>query len=351
MLKNSAVDDCKVSLLVPLYKTPKFFVERIINNALNTDIPLMFIFVNDSGCELDYVTKVISRLENTHHGYLYKDNSQNKGITATYCEALKECNTEYFGILDHDDEFEFNHELKNVVNSGNYDVIFTNEVKFTSNGHIDPFIKPKFDVLSSLFYFYPHHLTLYKTKNVQKLRLDKALEYKTCFDIWLWANYLNVLNYNLNVKQVNSVAYGWRIHENSTASNINQKAETAEERVKIADSIFQELESNYEVVINEKVPYAISFLYKSKEHLYTVVDGVLKRYEVLLNNGLERKVLGKKEVSRYLTNLGVPIEFVMGALGNVESFKLGIESDSHPEEVPFFVYDDESQFLEFNKVK
>ena len=37
MLKNSAVDDCKVSLLVPLYKTPKFFVERIINNALNTD--------------------------------------------------------------------------------------------------------------------------------------------------------------------------------------------------------------------------------------------------------------------------------------------------------------------------
>lgn len=324
-----------VSFIVPLYKTPSFFVERIILNALNTSLPIKFIFINDSGYELEYMPALLQKLENSCHGYLYKSNVKNLGITASYCEALKECDSKYFGILDHDDEFIISNEFENIIVNEDFDVIFTNESKFTANGHTDLFSKPDFDILSSLFYFYPHHFTLYKTEALSKIRLLEAKNYKTCFDIWLWANYIKSFDFNFHIKHVESVAYGWRIHEASTASNVHQKNETSLERISIARELFNNFESDFEIELNSKVPYAVSFKNGNKGLLSNEISNYMKLYNfVFQKNGKENLVSDVNELVKYFEH--IPLNFVMKKLVNEKGLIVNYagQHSKHPSGIP-----------------
>ncbi|MBD9653004.1 glycosyltransferase [Ensifer sp. ENS09] len=187
--------------------------------------------------------------------------SENRGIRSAYVSGFTQASGKYVGILDHDDEVNLAPLLDCLLGCGDeIDLLYTDERKFSS-AIIESYHKPSFDILSAVQYFYPHHITLFRTEVAKQILLasDTSINLATTtFDIAFWYEYLFFFRENgLRVRHVAQELYGWRIHPGSTAASIEQKPSHIKERKSIAEHFFDRFESNYTVDARADISYVI----------------------------------------------------------------------------------------------
>lgn len=91
---------CKVSVLMPIFKTNEKYLRESINSILNqTYKNFEFIILDD--CPEDTREKIIKEYKDNR--IIYKKNDKNLGISASRNKLLNFAQGEYIAIFDHDD--------------------------------------------------------------------------------------------------------------------------------------------------------------------------------------------------------------------------------------------------------
>ena len=211
----------QISIITPLYNTPKeFFVEYIESIKNQTYSNWEICLVDASSKTLDYIHEVICddpRIK-------YKKLEKNKGISENSNEAIKIANGEFIALIDHDDIISPNalYEIVEHLNKRpETDFIYSDEDKFEQNleNRYFPFFKPDFspDFLRSNNYIC--HLSVIRKTIINEIGgFRKEFDGAQDYDL-----FLRITEKTKKIHHIPKILYHWRVHNLSTAQNMNTK--------------------------------------------------------------------------------------------------------------------------------
>ncbi len=205
----------KISIIVPMYKTPIKFFKELVDCLINQTYSNWELCLADGSPEqnsdLEPIIKKDDRIK-------YKFLNENKGIPGNTNAALSLAAGDFVALLDHDDTLPIFclYELVKTINENpDVEFIYTDEDKIVGKKAIrqDPYFKPDFspDTLSANNYI--THLVCLKKSLIDKIggfrdNYNGAQD----FDLVLRAS-----ENTKNIVHIPKVLYHWRVHENSTA--------------------------------------------------------------------------------------------------------------------------------------
>lgn len=210
-----------ISIITPLFNTPKEFFEDYIKSIQNQTYSNWEIcLVDASDKPLEYIKEIIKN----ENRIKYKKLDENKGISLNSNEAIKMTNGEFIALIDHDDIIAENalFEVIEYINKyPNTDFIYSDEDKFKNNleDRYFPFFKPDFspDFLRSTNYIC--HLSV-----IKKDLLDEVGWFRKEFDgAQDYDLILRVTEKAKKIVHIPKVLYHWRVHDFSTSQNIEKK--------------------------------------------------------------------------------------------------------------------------------
>ena len=245
----------KLSIITPLYNTKREFLNDLAACLEPYQSEIEWILVNDSP---DNNKLKIDLAEIIKPYMVIVTNDKNRGIFYSYYQGYMSATARYCCILDHDDVFMPGNVLRELESDP--DMIYTNEYKFDESGRREVYRKPEFDMLSSVFYFYTHHVTVMRTDIIQIMLREKGVDgkYTSIFDIHLMLEYMNYfVGRNMQVIHIKSADYGWRMHEASTALNLEQKLSGYFERVRKVEEFLKEHNETPILNIHRDIGYLI----------------------------------------------------------------------------------------------
>lgn len=220
--KHKFDNNPKISIVIPLYNTPKKFLLELIKSVQKQTYDNWELCLADGSTKpLDYLNKVIKKDERIK----YKILSENNGISGNTNEALKLVTGDFIALLDHDDLIPQNSlfEIVKAINENqDAEFIFTDEDKFTDikkKTRYEPNFKPNysFDTLTS--YNYICHFSIFKKELMDKLGGFKE-EFNGSQDYDL---ILRAVENAKKIVHIPKILYHWRVHPNSTAGNAESK--------------------------------------------------------------------------------------------------------------------------------
>jgi glycosyltransferase involved in cell wall biosynthesis len=260
-----------LSLITPLYNTPINYLEELKEQLTPYSEQIEWVLVNDSPFNQGLVSYV-EKLKTDHKFIKVHTNKKNLGIYESYVAGYELASGDYCGILDHDDHMDLKAVLAYLEKEDDYDLLYSNEYKFDERHKFDYFDKPELDILSTAFYFYSHHITLMKTAIVKRVIKERSLgKYSSIFDICLMLDYINEFrNSDIKVVHIDSFSYGWRVHQNSTALNIDQKPTAHMERIIKTEEFFKSFGETPIVSIDQSIQYLVCSEFFSGHDLYNI---------------------------------------------------------------------------------
>lgn len=258
----------KLSVITPLYNTKIEFLQDLENCLRPYQEEIEWILVNDSPDNSE-LRKNLEYLKVS--GKVIVTNDRNRGIFYAYYQGYMKATSPYCCILDHDDIF----NPKNVLDKldGDWDLVYTDEYKFDQKGNREVYHKPDFDMLSSVFYFYTHHVTVMRTNIIQNAICKKGVsgDYTSIFDIHLMLEYMACfVEKDMKVLHIKSADYGWRIHDESTAKNLNQKLAGYFEREQKVEEFLKEQGETPLLNIHKAIGYLIEGCFLSAYDKYKI---------------------------------------------------------------------------------
>ena len=210
-----------ISIVTPIYNTPKEFFIEYINSIKNQTYSNWEICLADaSEKELDYIKETIK--DNTK--IKYKKLEKNNGISENSNEAIKMATGEFIVLIDHDDIIAPNalfEIVKELNKNQELNFIYTDEDKFEGDlqNRFYPFFKPDFspDFLRSNNYIC--HLTCIRTKLINEIGgFRKEFDGAQDYDL-----FLRISEKTKQILHIPKILYHWRTHSSSTAQNIETK--------------------------------------------------------------------------------------------------------------------------------
>ena len=122
----------KISIITPLYNTPKDFLIQLIDSVEKQTYSNWELCLAD-GSDLDheYVREICMKYMEADNRIIYKKLEENEGIVGNTNKAIQMATGTYLGLLDHDDilhESALYECMKEIQNSA--DFIYTDEMKF-----------------------------------------------------------------------------------------------------------------------------------------------------------------------------------------------------------------------------
>ena len=226
-----------ISVIVPTYNTnPVFFKEMIVSVKSQTYTNWELIIIDDASTD----TAVQKRIEEVAQDDLrikYKFLETNQHIAGATNEGLRMAAGEYVSLLDHDDIIDPSalFEVVKVLNaSKNVDFIYTDEDKINEHRkHVNPFLKPDWnqELLYSINYI--THFTTIRRAILEKIGGERG-EYNGAqdWDLFLRATYATEPE---NIYHIPKVLYSWRVHDASTAKNLDSKPYVLESQKKLLE--------------------------------------------------------------------------------------------------------------------
>ena len=207
----------KISIIIPLYNTPKKFFEELVDCLINQTYSNWELCLADGSPKRDEEINVICEKDDR---IKYKFLGENKGISGNSNEALAMVTGEYIALLDHDDLLPRNslfEVVKCINNNPQVEFIYTDEDKFDEIGgkRYAPYFKSDFapDTLRANNYIC--HFSIFKKELIEKLggfrsEFDGAQDYDLI---------LRMSEETNNIIHIPKVLYHWRVHELSTAKS------------------------------------------------------------------------------------------------------------------------------------
>ncbi|MBR2289481.1 MAG: glycosyltransferase [Clostridia bacterium] len=261
----------KISIIVPVYNTPKKFFDELVKSLENQTYRNWELCLADgSPTPLEFMEEYLkdSRIK-------YKIIGENKGISGNTNEALSLATGEYIGLLDHDDllpVFSLYEVVKAINENPEVEFLYSDEDKLeTAKGpRYGAFFKPDFSPYTLNSANYICHFSVFKKELMDKLGGFRS-EYDGSqdFDIVARASELTK-----NIVHIPKILYHWRAHRNSTAQNADSKPYAFEVGKKVIHSHIQRSLDTEVEVLDGLTPgsYEIKYKVKGKPKVSLIVD-------------------------------------------------------------------------------
>ena len=220
----------KFSILVPLYNTPKDFLQEMIGSVLfQTYENWELCLADGSDDEHSYVKEICENIAKKDSRIKYKKLEKNGGISENTNECIKMAAGDYISLFDHDDLLHPSalFETMKAVCEKDADFVYTDEATFESpNLHkiIHTNFKPDF----APDYFHTNnyvcHFSSFKKSLLDKIGgFDSATNGAQDFDLFLRLSELTE-----KIVHVQKCLYFWRASPTSTAGASNAKSYTTD---------------------------------------------------------------------------------------------------------------------------
>lgn len=297
----------KISIVVPMYNTKFSYFVELIESINNQTYQNFEVCLADSSKIPDVqIQKYIQELNSNK--IVYKNISQNLGISENTNVAISFSTGDYVAFCDHDDVISINalYEVVKAINSSDADFIYTDEDILENGIRKNPHFKPDFspDLLTS--YNYICHLCVVKRKLLDEVGLlNKEFDGAQDYDFVLRAT-----EKAKNIVHIPKVLYHWRAHETSTSYSSSAKEyvymagkraiEEHFKRINIKAKVEMLDEPGryrvkYDVIGNPKISIIIPNK-DSKSDLKKCIDSILKssypNYEIVIveNNSKTKEI-------------------------------------------------------------
>lgn len=305
----------KISILVPLYNTPKQFLTEMIDSVVNQTYQNWELCLADgSDAQHTYVEEICKGYCGKDPRIVYGRLAKNEGISGNTNECYKMATGEYIGLFDHDDILHpcALFEYMKVICEQNADYIYCDEATF-KNGDIDHMItlhfKPDYAIDTLRANNYICHFSVFGRKLLEGTEL-----FRTQFDGSQDHDMILRLTTNAeHVVHVPKLLYYWRSHKGSVASDISAKTYAIEAaRGAVADHLRTQGFRNFEVISSRafetifRIKYQVlsnpkvSIIIANKDHyrdlsrcISSIIDkSTYENYEIIVveNNSTQEDI-------------------------------------------------------------
>ena len=217
----------KYSIVVPLYNTPIEFLDDMVQSVLGQSYKNFELILVNASPDNDELNRRINEYVKSDKRIIAKVLEKNLGITENTNEGINVASGDFLCFLDHDDVLEKDilfEYTKRINEKPQTDLLYCDEDKLYNGKYCDPYFKPDYniDLLRGINYIC-HFLTVRKSI-VDELEMptkiyDGAQDHHMTFRVAEKAR---------NVAHISKILYHWRIHDNSTASDPEEKPYTQE---------------------------------------------------------------------------------------------------------------------------
>ena len=213
----------RISIIMPTYNTPERFLREAIQSVLNQAYSNWELCIADDGSTADRVKAILEEYAEEDDRIKLKFRSKNGHISAASNSALELATGEFVALLDHDDMLAAD-ALYQVVFMLNLhpqaDMIYSDEDKVDQQGNRrDPFFKPDWCPDSFLSRMYTCHLGVYRRSLIEEIG-GFRVGYEGAQDYDL---VLRLTEKTDQIFHIPKILYHWRIHSQSTASELENK--------------------------------------------------------------------------------------------------------------------------------
>jgi O-antigen biosynthesis protein len=221
-----------ISILMPVYNTPKPFLRAAIQSVLNQVYPHWELCITDDASSESYISEILSQYAAQDARIKLIVHQQNQHISAASNSALSQAEGDFIALLDHDDLLapEALYEVASLLNQHpEADMIYSDEDKLNQQGQrVHPFFKPDWCPDSFLSRMYTCHLGVYRRRLVERIG-GFRIGYEGSQDYDL---VLRLTEQTEHIFHIPKVLYHWRMHPASTANDqlIKPYAEDAAKR-------------------------------------------------------------------------------------------------------------------------
>ena len=216
----------KISILVPLWNTPRDFLREMLDSVMNQTYPNWELCLADGSDDAHvYVGEVCREYEEKAEGrILYKKLSRNEGIAGNTNRCYEMSSGEYIGLFDHDDILHpcALYEYVKAINDQGADYLYCDETTFKS-GNINKMLtmhfKPDYAPDNLRANNYICHFSVFARK-----LLDGTELFRTNFDGSQDHDMiLRLTDRAEKIVHVPKLLYYWRSHGGSVAAGIEAK--------------------------------------------------------------------------------------------------------------------------------
>ena len=236
----------KISIITPLYNTPKQFLEEMLDSVQEQTYPNWELCLADGSTDsYEYVGKICKARAKKDHRIVYCKLEKNEGTSENTNTCIKMSTGEFIGLLDHDDRLHPSalFEAVKAINKENADFIYTDAVQFgekieTINNPIFFNLKPGFSKYDLRAHNYICHFTVFS-----KHLLDEGELYRKEYDGSQDHDMvLRMTEKAERIVHIPKVLYYWRLHSNSVSMDLDTKAYAIDAAFKAVKS---QLERNH----------------------------------------------------------------------------------------------------------
>jgi glycosyltransferase involved in cell wall biosynthesis len=290
----------KVSIVVPIFNTPKRFLIELIESVSNQTYSNWELCMLDGGSDKAYIRSVLNDYSAKDSRIKIKFSNENKGISGNTNEAISLATGEYIGLLDHDDILDANavFEVVKAINNEIADVIYTDEDKISEDGkeRFEPHFKPDWSPDTLRSYNYICHFFVFKKSLIDRVGLfRKEFDGSQDYDF-----ILRVTEAAAKIVHIPKILYHWRINKNSTAYEIGNKEYAILAGKKALESHLKRIGlsgcvSYGEFVGSYKINYDINERHKVSIILYNSRFN-LEELEAYINNAMRKAEYSNYEI-------------------------------------------------------
>ena len=214
----------RISIIVPVYNTPKRFLIDMIDSVINQTYPDWELCLADGMSKEPYVMEILEGYSKQDKRIKVRYLETNKGIAGNSNEALALATGDFIGLLDHDDVLPLFalHEVVRAVNEhSDADFIYSDEDKISENGktRFNPHFKQEWSPDTIRSHNYIAHFTVIKTSLLEEVGwFREGYDGSQDYDL-----YLRATEKAKNILHISRVLYHWRAFRSSAAGDRNAK--------------------------------------------------------------------------------------------------------------------------------
>jgi GT2 family glycosyltransferase len=217
----------RISIAVPVYKTPVALLARCIESVLDQTYPTWELCLADDGSDDAALTGLLQQYSKRDARIRTVTLKRNLGISAATNAALRLCAGEYVAFLDHDDElaaFALSEVVRAVNDNPDTELFYSDEDKIDEQGRrYDAFFKP--DWSPDLFHScnYICHFAVLKRALVESLGgLDESYGGAQDYEFLLRSS-----ERTQKIRRIPKILYHWRAVAGSAAKSPTEKPQAS----------------------------------------------------------------------------------------------------------------------------
>jgi GT2 family glycosyltransferase len=213
----------KISLIVPVFNTPKDLLEEMIQSVLHQSYANWQLCIADGSDENSDARRIVTEYSANDPRIKAEFLTENYGISGNTNYALKMADGEYTALFDHDDVLEPDalYEIVKSLQDMHHDIIYTDEDKLDdkTGKFEEPNFKPDYDKDLLLSHNYITHFFVVKTQIIQEIGgFDSQFDGSQDYDV-----ILRCIEHAKSIHHIAKSLYHWRMHEGSTALDPESK--------------------------------------------------------------------------------------------------------------------------------